>query len=45
MTNELVKINASDYGLEETKAAEILAAVNGLLAKVNQFILENANKL
>jgi hypothetical protein len=31
--------------IKSIEAAEILSAVNGLLAKVNQFILERANKL
>jgi hypothetical protein len=34
MTNELVKINASDYGLEETKAAEIKAMFLPMLQKM-----------
>ena len=36
MTNELVKINASDYGLEETKAAEIEAMFLPMLAKMTE---------
>ena len=39
MTNEIVKINASDYGLEESKAAEIEAMFLPMLAKMTE--LEN----
>ena len=37
MTNELVKINASDYGLEETKAQEIEALFLPMLSKMSEF--------
>lgn len=39
MTNEIVKINASDYGLEETKAKEIESLFLPMLSKMSE--LEN----
>jgi len=51
MKNEIVKIKASDYGLEESKAAEIESMFLPMLAKMreleklNNYIIENANKL
>lgn len=36
MTNEIVKIKASDYGLEESKAAEIEAMFLPMLAKMKE---------
>jgi hypothetical protein len=40
MTNELVKINASDYGLEETKAAEIKAMFLPMLQKMEDLEIQ-----
>ena len=39
MSTDLVKINASDYGLEESKAKEIEALFTPMLAKMSE--LEN----
>lgn len=43
--NELVKVNASDYGLEETKAAEISAMFIPMLDKMNELEGEYNNIL
>ena len=45
MTNEIVKINASDYGIEETKAAEIEAMFLPMLSKMKELEKEFNNIL